>query len=287
MHRKAEREGRRDGKVQRKNGLCKSIYEIRAAGGISGWPGEQRPYGVQSGWDPLLSVEPKLRDALCGGRDLRERYLASAGDKESVHFHGGAGKIRNRCGKSAGGRQSEYRDGAEVLLWMTSDFLRFERRPSFHVNAFGPAEKIFFRCCEKRNCYEICWQDSTGIWYRKETEALPENETLSGERWTGPEKETGDCAAVGSEIVTRACLRWNPVRHIRTMVPQSIRIRRWEDLSELRAEAVYSDGSVSGKSVRWELDQGGFQKEGITAGSGESFRRRHTIFPWPPVMETL
>ena len=69
--------------------------------------------------------------------------------------------------------------------------------------------------------------------------------------------------------MTRACLRWNPVRHIRTMVPQSIRIRRWEDLSELRAEAVYSDGSVSGKSVRWELDQVDFKKKGYCRVRGE------------------
>lgn len=234
------------------DGLANSVHMAYSRDGIHYCPWN-RNYG-------MLFAEAEI----CGNDTLRPR-----GIKNPCIFMAAPGRYGIAAVRALEDGSPEYRDGAEVLLWMTSDFLRFERRPSFHVNAFGPAEKIFFRCCEKRNCYEICWQDSTGIWYRKETEALPENETLSGERWTGPEKETGDCAAVGSEIVTRACLRWNPVRHIRTMVPQSIRIRRWEDLSELRAEAVYSDGSVSEKSVRWELDQVDFKKKGYCRVRGE------------------
>ena len=58
---------------------------------------------------------------------------------------------------------------------------------------------------------------------------------------------------IRSDVCARAESRWKPVVHTKTLVPDKVKVGHVEDLNSVQAQAVYSDGSVCAKKIKWDL----------------------------------
>lgn len=83
-------------------------------------------------------------------------------------------------------------------------------------------------------------------------------------------KGAGDCLEISGEILERAETYWNPILNIQIEVPQSVHVHSGEELDQIRAKAVYSDGSIADKPVLWD-------KSGIDFSTNGTYRVRGTV----------
>ena len=91
-------------------------------------------------------------------------------------------------------------------------------------------------------------------------EQLRADEGISGEMSAYVEVE--------GDILARAKERWNPVVNTKITVPECAVVHSAGELDEIRATAVYSDGSTSLKKVIWEKDGIDFSTPGICEVQG-------------------
>lgn len=91
-------------------------------------------------------------------------------------------------------------------------------------------------------------------------------------------EEAGDCLKIDGEILARAAEHWMPVFNIGIRVPECVRIHSEEELDQVRAEALYSDGSVVSKKVLWDKKNIDFTAEGSYETEG-TVRDGHFPFP--------
>lgn len=72
------------------------------------------------------------------------------------------------------------------------------------------------------------------------------------ERLQGEGVQVSDCLRVDGEILSRVARYWNPVCNTKITVPAQTQACSWEELDNVRATALYSDGSRAQKRVVWE-----------------------------------
>lgn len=101
-------------------------------------------------------------------------------------------------------------------------------------------------------------------------EQLRADEGISGEMSAYVEVE--------GDILTRAKERWNPVVNTKITVPECAVVHSAGELDEIRATAVYSDGSASLKKVIWEKDGIDFSTPGTCEVQG---RVADKSYPFP------
>lgn len=101
-------------------------------------------------------------------------------------------------------------------------------------------------------------------------EQLRAEEGISGEASAYVEVE--------GDILARAKERWNPVVNTKIIVPECAVVHSAGELDEIRATAVYSDGSASLKKVIWEKEGIDFSTPGICEVQG---RVADKSYPFP------
>lgn len=88
----------------------------------------------------------------------------------------------------------------------------------------------------------------------------------------------GDCLEIDGAVLGRAREYWDPVYNTEIRVPQSVVVHSAGELDQIRARAVYSDGSAVTKSVLWD-------KGGINFSADGTYKVRGTVrdksFPFP------
>ncbi len=100
-----------------------------------------------------------------------------------------------------------------------------------------------------------------------------------------------DTLDVEQETAETALRWWDPIVHIGTSVPETIRIRTERELDEARAVLEYSDGSVREKKVDWQKDGVRFDLPGAYPVRGTVSQHRFrfplargygdpVVFPW-------
>lgn len=167
----------------------------------------------------------------------------------------------------------EHKCGADILLWQTEDLISFEQKACIYVSADAPVECCMCVWNQKNRKYELCWKDEKQNWYQAEMEDIWQNQKVCGEKTHCEEKtiktfqkpegaQIGNVLKIQSEVCARAERRWNPVVHIETNVPQTVKVKTLDELNKIRAQVVYSDGSVCTKKVKWNLPENfGREKE--------------------------
>lgn len=78
-----------------------------------------------------------------------------------------------------------------------------------------------------------------------------------------------DSVEIEGEILARAQEYWCPVYNMEITVPECEEIRSEEQLDQIKATAVYSDGSCASKRVLWEKDGIDFSAPGIYEVKGQ------------------
>lgn len=129
----------------------------------------------------------------------------------------------------------------KLLLWKTADFIDFQD--------MGMVE------------------ESLNLDYKKKESCMIQGESVIGS-WT--EIDVGLC--------NRLLLHWNPLSHVSTYLPESVTVTSREELEELLAIAVYSDGSTVPKKVSWNTEQIDFSVLGTYRVNGNLY---DTHYPFP------
>lgn len=84
--------------------------------------------------------------------------------------------------------------------------------------------------------------------------------------------------AVAAEIAEPAIRYWSPIRQVSVALPEEATAKGPGDLSDVRAEVTYSDGSRAMKAVEWDVDAVDFSAPGRYEIGG---RIRRQAFPFP------
>ncbi|MDE6882445.1 MAG: family 43 glycosylhydrolase [Lachnospiraceae bacterium] len=91
-------------------------------------------------------------------------------------------------------------------------------------------------------------------------------------------EKAGDCIPAENKTLESAAEYWSPVFNTDIRVPECVELDSGEELDQVRAEAVYSDGSCHSKRVVWD-------KTGIDFAPGGSYEVTGSIvdqsFPFP------
>lgn len=88
----------------------------------------------------------------------------------------------------------------------------------------------------------------------------------------------GNCLSVDADTLLTLKNRWLPVYNTEIRLPQNICISSLQELKDIKATAVYSDGSTSEKQVEWDYSQIDFTMKGKYSVKGKVLQER---FPFP------
>lgn len=143
----------------------------------------------------------------------------------------------------------------KLLLWKTADFMDFQD--------MGMVE-----------------EEGLNLDYEKKESCMIQGEPVIGS-WT----------EIDASLCDRLLLYWNPLSHVHTYLPESVAVTSREELEELRAAAVYSDGSTVSKRVAWQMEQVDFSTPGTYQVRGSLYDTQYpfplargygdpVIFPW-------
>ncbi len=113
-------------------------------------------------------------------------------------------------------------------------------------------------------------------WYTEDFISFEEKGFAEGDA-AMPEKAP-DCIEIDRELVLRAAKYWTPMRHVETQVPDSVQVCSREELEQVCATAVYSDGSQAKKSVQWEMESIDFSRPGSYMVEGRIYQKKY-LFP--------
>ena len=136
--------------------------------------------------------------------------------------------------------------------------------------------------------YKITWQEADGF-YCAELDCMTDFTINSQKRKANSfevlETEVGIEGAIPHNIIEisaeeakRLHNKLSTPTHIETIFPKEIAIASKEELSILRAEAIYSDGTTAKKEIQWDDAGIDWTKEGVYKVKG-SLKQTHFPFP--------
>lgn len=153
----------------------------------------------------------------------------------------------------------------QILLWTSKDLITFHYVGliKLHDDVYVDNATCYYN--QDTMKYEIKWQDIDGIYYSNTLDNLSQPNSISEAKHTEayfrdkPDVFLEDIVpgnildieeTVGGVIKTY----WTPLYHTETRVPKSIELTSVKELEDLKAMAVYSDGSSFEKRVIWESE---------------------------------
>lgn len=139
------------------------------------------------------------------------------------------------------------------------------------------------------NVYEIHWQDNKGDFYINKIPDILHNSGMPMPVKTSgypidsavqglPNVCCGNVISVDKEIGDEIRRQWTPIYNTEIMIPNRVNISSLQQLQEVTATAVYSDGSTALKQVKWEADQIDFSKSGCYDIKGKITEK---TYPFP------
>lgn len=87
-----------------------------------------------------------------------------------------------------------------------------------------------------------------------------------------------DCIEVEHSVAERALQHWSTPVNIEVKIPEKVEVSSAKELADIKATAVYSDGSTTKKRVSWETEEVDFSKPGTYNIKGSI---RQIKFPFP------
>ena len=93
-----------------------------------------------------------------------------------------------------------------------------------------------------------------------------------------PGDENNCVVAVDAALCARAVLHYSKVTNVAVQLPECVTVRSEEELVQVQARAVYSDGSAAQKQVKWDCNGVDFTKTGTYTINGEV---QNEEYPFP------
>jgi GH43 family beta-xylosidase len=202
-------------------------------------------------------------------KGLKKPYLFRASD-------GSFGIVAVRV--DALGNDDEESKG-HILLWTSKDLITFH-----HCGLVKLHKDLFVKevVCEfnaENEVYEIGWQDNEGNFYINQLQNLLNTDSVSlqesGNDYSFRQPFVnlqdiipGNILSIDSHIGNVAKTHWMPIYNTEIRVPDSVNISSMEQLQEVKATAIYSEGSTAEKGVKWDCSEIDFSTPGVYTAKG-------------------
>jgi GH43 family beta-xylosidase len=149
-----------------------------------------------------------------------------------------------------------------VLLWTSPDLTTFTSHGLLRLHDSVHVLEATCRYDDASGSYAFHWRGADGNTYANDVVDLAAGKTTAPR--PAPELpdvtvdhglegvRAGNVLAVEPSVAQALRARWTPLTHTATTVPQSVVASSPEDLEQVLATAVYSDGSTHEKQVVWD-----------------------------------
>ena len=173
---------------------------------------------------------------------------------------------------NADGSDDEESKG-KVLLWTSRDLMHFQEIGLVDLKKDDYVEEVICEYNSQAGVYTINWKDSTGNNYKNTLSKLKDVDSISypeagneisyASLSNAPEGAIqGNVLPVDHDFGTELLMKWLPLENIEIKVPDVIKASSVDEVNEVTARAVYTDGSTAIKQVLWDTETIDFTKAG-------------------------
>lgn len=150
----------------------------------------------------------------------------------------------------------------QILLWTTADFVDFKREGLLDLGISESVARVQCAYDEEEDCYLLDSESISGENYRSRLKIVGEGWSVSS-----PEKREEtlcpDCILpLEHSFCDRLIQRWGQITNVGVRLPKQTEATCPEQVEQVTAVAVYSDGSTAPKRVRWDMTGVDFDKPG-------------------------
>lgn len=186
-----------------------------------------------------------------------------------------------------GGEDEESK--GHILLWTSEDLISFVYRGLIKLQEESYVKEAVCEYNTKENQYDIHWQSEEGCYYLSRLKSLTETDNVSmpvpakAFVFIRPEVPMtgilpGNILAVDEGTGNKFKAHWTPVYNKEIRIPDSVVAESQKQLEEVKATAVYSDGSTAPKNVQWDCSEIDFSRPGTYTVRGKIVQE---VYPFP------
>ena len=203
------------------------------------------------------------------------------------------------------GKRDEESQG-QIVLWTSEDLIHFNSVGLVKLHDHLFVKQVTCEYNEREQSYQFYWLGSDDQYYMNtmtsltqlDSIGLPQRKLIGAEGVIEAEEmkhregiaqklslpsiaeapiHSGNMIAVDDRIWDAVQAYWMPVHHIGTQVPMKLQVSSSSELDEIKATAVYSDGSTALKKVKWNDDHIDFSKSGIYTVTGQAVQPSYSF----------
>ena len=169
----------------------------------------------------------------------------------------------------------------KILLWTSQDLITFNYcgLVKLHEALFVKEAVCEFNTSSK--AYEICWEDNTGNYYINTLNNLVELDSITMSKPAKanefkppvvnlPNIRPGNILAVDSNAANLFKAYWTPLYNTELRVIDSVKANSIDQLEQIKATAIYSDGSTAEKDIKWDYSEIDFSNPGTYIVKGKA-----------------
>lgn len=176
----------------------------------------------------------------------------------------------------------------QILLWISEDLVTFN-----YCGLVKLHEDLFVKeaVCEfnaEDEVYEIYWEDNKGNFYvNRLDKSMSIDSICTAEAANAyefqhpfvnlPNIRPGNMLSIDSNRANKIKANWTPIYNTEIRVPDSVYSTSSEKLEQIKAEAIYSDGSTSFKQVKWDYTGIDFSVPGTYIVKGKAVQETHSF----------
>jgi GH43 family beta-xylosidase len=176
-----------------------------------------------------------------------------------------------------------------ILFWTSEDLISFQYEGLIELKEDSFVREAVCEYNEKEKRYDIHWLSEKGDSYVNSLNSLEESGNVTP---SVPDKDygfihpqvpmtdivPGNILTIDEEAGNIIKDHWTPVYHKEIRVPDCVTAASKEQLDEVKATAVYSDGSTHDKKVQWDLSCVDFAVPGTYTVKGKVIQE---VYPFP------
>lgn len=175
-----------------------------------------------------------------------------------------------------------------ILLWTSEDLINFNYIGLLNLQKDSYVDNAICEFSEDECDYIIRWQDRDGSCYRNTLDSLSDPDSISlpepTEAYSFEEPKLalldtvpGNILQVEKSIVEALRTYWSPIYNTEIRVPEQVTLTSSKKLEDVKATAVYSDGSTAEKRVIWDSRSINFSVPGSYTIKGRVVQERYSF----------
>ncbi|MFW2491072.1 family 43 glycosylhydrolase [Clostridium chromiireducens] len=176
----------------------------------------------------------------------------------------------------------------QILLWTSNDLITFHYcgLVRLHEDLFVKEAVCEFNAVDE--VYELYWEDNKGNFHVNRLNKSMSIDKISMAEAVNkyefqhptvnlPNIRPGNIISIDSNRGNKIKTNWTPIYNTEIRVPESVNVTSYETLEQVKAEAIYSDGSTSYKQVKWDYTGINFSTPGTYTVKGKVVQKTYSF----------